>query len=279
MTHPNPLTVAFRQPKIYMKLPSESKFWEFGSIELPVTGDLPVMSMTGKDEIILKTADALMNGAATVEMLQSCIPSIKNAWKMPRIDLDALLIGVRLATYGDKLDVEIKCPKCGDVSPYEIDLHYMMTNIKLPDYDNAVEINGLLVNFKPQNYEQYNKSNLESFEQKRLVAQLANPAIPEEERAKGMREIVKRVTEINVIQIADNIESIIAGDTKVSDRALIEDFLKNTDLETFTKIKNKINELNASYKMPSMHIRCSNCNHEFESNIDLDPVTFFAPSS
>lgn len=275
----NPLTVAFRNPKIYMRLPTEGRFWGPNSLEIPITNDLPVMSMTGKDEILLKTADALMNGAATVEMIQSCIPSIKNAWQMPRIDLDAILIAIRLATYGDKLEVDIKCPSCKEVHSYEVDLHYMMENIQLPDYNTALEINGMFVNFKPQSYEQYNKANLESFEQKRLVAQLSSSSIPEQERAKGMREIVKRVTEINVIQITDNIESIIANGNTVTDRDLIEDFLKNTDLETFNKIKNQINELNASYKMPTMHVNCNSCGHKFESNIDLDPVTFFAPGS
>lgn len=279
MSIQNPLNVAFRHPKVYMKLPTEGRFWAPDSIEIPQTKELPVMSMTGKDEVVLKTADALMNGVATVEMIQSCIPCIKDAWAMPRIDLDALLIAIRLATYGDKMEVEIKCPACGDMSPYDVDLHSMMEKIHLPDYNTALETSGMFINFKPPTYEQYNKANLESFEQKRLVAQLANPAVPESERAAGMREIVKRVTEINVVQMADNIESIIANNSTVSDRKLIEDFLMNTDLETFTKIKNRINELNSSYKMPTMHIQCASCKHEFESSVELDPVTFFAPSS
>lgn len=275
----NPLTIAFRHPKIYIKLPSEGNFWPAGSIEMPMTKDLPVMSMTGKDEIVLKTADALMNGAATVEMIQSCIPSIKDAWQMPRIDLDALLIAIRLASYGDKLEVEIKCPACKETNTYEVDLHYMMENIKLPDYNTAMSLEGMFINFKPQSYAQYNKANLESFEQKRLVAQLSNTAIPEEERAKGMRAIVKRVTEINIVQIADNIESIMVGDTDVSNREMIEDFLSNADLETFSKIKSKINELNATYKMPEMHVQCRSCDHKFETSVELDPVSFFAPGS
>jgi T4 bacteriophage base plate protein len=279
MTTYNPLTAVFRQPKVYMKLPTEGRFWPPGSIEFPETRDLPVLSMTGKDEITLKTADALINGAATVEMIQSCIPSIKNAWVMPRIDLDSIIIGIRIASYGDKLDVEVKCPKCNAIDPYEVDLHYLMENIHIPDYNTALHIGSIYINFKPQNYSQYNKANLESFEQKRLVAQLTSADIPDAEKAKLMQGIVKRVTEINVVQIADNIESIIINDQKVVERNLIEEFLTNTDLETYTAIKNRINELNASYKMPNMKIQCKNCNHLFETNVELDPVTFFAPSS
>ena len=262
-----------------MKLPSDGRFWPIGSVELSHNRDLPVLSMTGKDEIILKTADALINGTATTDMIQSCIPNIKNAWDMPRIDLDAILIAIRIASYGDKLDVDVKCPKCQTVDSYEADLHYLMENIHLPDYNHSLNINGIYLNFKPQSYAQYNKASLESFEQRRLVTQLTTADFPEQERAKQMKDIIKRVTEINVIQLTDNIESILIGDSKVIERAMIEEFLQNTDLETFTAIKNKINELNASYKMPNMRVHCKNCQHEFESSIELDPATFFAPGS
>ena len=61
----NPLQKYFRQPKIYINLPSQGMFNTVGSIE-NATGQLPIMSMTGMDELLLKTPDALMNGDATV---------------------------------------------------------------------------------------------------------------------------------------------------------------------------------------------------------------------
>jgi len=74
----NPLAGLMRQPKIYIKLPSGGQYWPQGSIVIPENGDLPVYSMTAKDELLLKIPDALMNGQAIVEVIQNCIPSIKN---------------------------------------------------------------------------------------------------------------------------------------------------------------------------------------------------------
>ena len=108
----NPLAKHFRQPQLYLKLPSQGKWYPQGSIDMPVTGELPVYPMTAKDELILQTPDALLNGQSTVEVIQSCVPSIKDAWKMPSIDLDAVLIAIRQATYGPGMDFFSVCPHC-----------------------------------------------------------------------------------------------------------------------------------------------------------------------
>jgi hypothetical protein len=64
--------------------------------------------MTAKDELMLKTPDALMNGQATVEVIKSCVPSIKNPWHMPSIDIDTILIAIRIATYGENMEFSSK---------------------------------------------------------------------------------------------------------------------------------------------------------------------------
>ena len=73
----NPLKQFFRQPAIYVRLPSQGKFYPPGVLEMPATGELPVYPMTAIDEITYRTPDALFNGQATVNVLQSCVPDIK----------------------------------------------------------------------------------------------------------------------------------------------------------------------------------------------------------
>ena len=45
----NPLKKYFRQPKLYINLPSKGKFYPAGSLNMPETGELPVFPMTAKD--------------------------------------------------------------------------------------------------------------------------------------------------------------------------------------------------------------------------------------
>ena len=106
----NPLTKHFRQPKLYLKLPSGGQYWPEGSLDLPENGEVAVYPMTAKDELVLKTPDALINGESTATMISSCIPNIKNAYDTPSLDLDAILIAVRIATYGEKLTITAPVP-------------------------------------------------------------------------------------------------------------------------------------------------------------------------
>ena len=104
----NPLAKHFRQPKLYIQFPSKGNFYPDGSLEETETGDYPIFAMTAKDELTIKTPDALLNGQATVSVIQSCVPNIKNAWHVPSIDVDAILIAIRIATYGEKMDLTFR---------------------------------------------------------------------------------------------------------------------------------------------------------------------------
>ena len=53
----NPLAKHFRQPVMYIKLPSQGRWWANNAIEIPVTGEIPVYAMTARDEITFKTPD------------------------------------------------------------------------------------------------------------------------------------------------------------------------------------------------------------------------------
>jgi len=92
-----------RQPQIYITLPSGGKYWPAGSLEMPINGEIPVLSMSSYDELVLKTPDALMNGQSVVDIIQSCIRNIKDAWAMPVVDLDYCLIAIRIASYGESM--------------------------------------------------------------------------------------------------------------------------------------------------------------------------------
>jgi hypothetical protein len=60
----NPLAKFFRQPAIYVRLPSQGRNWVTGTINYPESGELAVLPMTAIDEITYRTPDALFNGEA-----------------------------------------------------------------------------------------------------------------------------------------------------------------------------------------------------------------------
>ena len=60
----NPLQQYYRQPAIYIKLPSEGRYYDKNTFTPTETGELPILPMTAKDELAFKTPDALINGQA-----------------------------------------------------------------------------------------------------------------------------------------------------------------------------------------------------------------------
>ena len=116
----NPLRKYFRQPKIYLTLPSKGRYYPQTAISMPESGEVPIFALTAKDEMLMKTPDALLNGEATVEVIKSCVPNILDPWQIPQIDLDALMIAIRMASYGEKLTLTTKVPVIGEERDYEV---------------------------------------------------------------------------------------------------------------------------------------------------------------
>ena len=271
----NPLRKHFRQPAIYLKLPSQGRFWPDDAIDLPPTGELPIYPMTVKDEITIKTPDALMNGLGVVEVIQSCCPNIKNAWKTPAADLDAILIAIRLASYGSDMDIETTCPKCNEENSNVIDLTVLLDNYKMPHYTSTA-IEDLTFNFKPQAYETINNNNMMVFEQQKLLDTISRSDLPDEEKTKQFNLIFPKLTEMNVMSLVYCIESIITDDDKeVNESKYIKEFIENCDRKVYSAIKDKIETIVKSTKPESLNITCPECQETYMSELSFDNANFF----
>ena len=103
----NPLINAYRKPALYIPLPSTGRFYKTKP-KLSVDNELAVYAMTARDELITKTPDALFNGEATISLLKSCCPDITEPESMPVGDLLVILIGIRQASYGKNIEMDVK---------------------------------------------------------------------------------------------------------------------------------------------------------------------------
>jgi len=130
----SPLSAYYRQPKIYVSLPSKGAFYSSNALDKSEDGKYAVYSMTAKDELMFKTPDALLSGQSTVSVINSCIPSIKDPWELPTIDLDAILVAIRIATYGENMDIDTECPACKEEQRYGFDLTKYLEELAQFDY-------------------------------------------------------------------------------------------------------------------------------------------------
>ena len=172
MNENNPLQQYFRQPAIYVKLPSQGKFYPNNTLDMPPTGELPVYPMTAIDEISVRTPDALFNGTAMVELIKSCVPAIKDPWQIKSIDVDAILLAIKSCSQGNDLEVESTCPSCAEAATYGVNLIGMLQNIKKVDYSTPLRMGEMEIKFRPLVYKEMSIAGQHQFEVQKLFANL-----------------------------------------------------------------------------------------------------------
>jgi hypothetical protein len=243
-TKSNPLAGFMRQPKIYVQLPSQGQYWPKGTLQMTENGEFPVFSMTARDELMFKTPDALLNGQSMVDVIQSCVPNIKNAWFCPTIDLDTILIAIRLATYGERLPLTHKIPNIDEEDNHELDLRLLLEQQRHNIWVEQVAISHDLVVFvKPLTYKHLAQTSLKSFETSRLLNAVNDESTSEEQKVAMFNESLQNLTKITVDLMSDAIYKIQTGETEVTDLKFISEFVNNVDKEIFQKIQDHISSL------------------------------------
>jgi hypothetical protein len=278
----NPLLSHMRQPKIYVKLPSGGKYWKEGSINLSVNGEYPVYSMTAKDELVLKTPDALMNGQAIVDVVQSCMPNIKDAWACPNVDIDVMLIAIRIATYGHMMPLQVTHEALENgTGEFEIDLRTILDQLQADiQWDERVEVKDSLVLYiKPLDYKTANSNNLAEFESQRIMKIVQDENITDDQRLEYFKESFKRLTDITVGMINACIYKIDSDAGSTDDPEFIKEFMANTDREIFDAVKMQLDKMRETNGVKPMKINLSTDpeNPNFvELPIVFDYSSFFA---
>ena len=275
----NPLTQYFRQPAVYVRLPSDGKYYTDGAIAMPANGELPVYPMTAIDEITYKTPDALFNGNAVVNVIKSCIPAIKDPWGIPAMDVDTILIAIRMASYGTTMEITTSCPHCSNDADYGIDLRNILENMKTPDYSKPVVDGDLEIYFKPMSYRNLNENNQRQFEEQKILQVLPSTDMPDEQRMSALSAALMKITEITVSALAQSIAAVKTPAALVSEPEFIEDMLKNCDRRLFGKIRDHVVEAKLGAEIQPLKIVCSECTEEYQQAITLDMTSFFADAS
>lgn len=273
----NPLKTYFRQYKLYMKLPSGTSYYPPGAIQFTDNGEVGVMAMTGKDEIILKNPDALLNGEAIVEVISSCVPAVKNPKILLTNDIDALITAIRYATYDDKLETEIMCPSCSYNNNFKLDLQYALDNMTYLESEYVINLDtGLTIFIRPYNFPDLLKGLHSQFEQSKITKLLEKENISDEARLKLMGEVYKNMSVITYDLISNSIVKIVdeSKDINVSDREFIREFLQNVDKKIVDEISELVTKINNIGVKKTFVAKCSECSHEWDHDIDFNPVNF-----
>lgn len=278
----NPLSKHFRQPKLYIKLPSGGNFYPRGSLEVSDTGEYPVLAMTAKDELMFKTPDALLNGQSTVNVIQSCIPNIKNAWNIPSIDIDAILIAIRIASYGEKMDITTKVPfkRAKETEyverVYEADLRTLLDQISAQTYENVFVSGDFKFEIAPMNYKQFTEVALKTFEEQRLFRVINDENMSELEKLQVFNESFNRITDMNINTIINSVVAVqYNNEDPVTNKEFIVEFFSNADKTVYKSVVKHIDEQRKKFSVKPLKVVFSEEDVANGSPKDMEiPITF-----
>jgi hypothetical protein len=283
MENSNPLQKYYRQPAIYIKLPSGGRYYPREVFTPTETGDIPILPMTVKDELAFKTPDAMINGQATVDVIKSCVPNLLDPWKMVNYDTDAVLLAIRIATYGETMDISFRVPGTDEEQSHSLNLPALLEDLgKANIEDQTTTSKGFKIEIQPLDYRTLTKIQIARFEQQKMYGTIDSSAMTEEQKQTAFAKSFETLNTVNFSLLVDSIKSITTpeGNTVV-DRAQIIEFCNKADTKTITEIQEKLSDLRLQAQIPPLKIKTTEdqikkgAPASFEVPVTYDNSNFF----
>lgn len=279
----NPLGKYYRQPQVYIKLPSKGKYYSADVYTPTETGEIPILPMTAKDELAFKTPDAMMNGQATVDVIKSCVPNMKNPWKMVNYDTDTVLLAIRIATYGETMDVTYVVPEINESQSTTVNLPAMLEGVSNIDpQDYATTKSGFKIKIDPLTYDKLSKIQVAQFEQQKIYSNVAESGLTEAQKSERFAESFRKMQNINVELLIDSIAEITTPDGQtVTDGKQIFDFIANCDTKITKEIEEVLGDLRSQCSMKPLQIKATEEHIKkgvpatYEVPVTFDTANFF----
>ncbi len=271
----SPLKKYRRQPKLYFNIPSNGKWYNETILAENTYTNLAVFSMTASDEILFKTPDALINGEATAKNISSCIPAILDPWSIKTLDLDAILIAIRMSSYGETMNVSAKCKKCSADNQYEVELQKYLDYFSSKEFEDKVYYENFVVHIEPLSYKKWTEIQKQQTAYQRALNLTVSKITEEDEKEKFIQDVIDKINVLVARAILDQVVAVEVDEQVETNRKEIDDFLEQAEVGLFHELKKVIEKNTLEWRIPPEEIKCNECDHEDTVRISLDTSDFF----
>jgi hypothetical protein len=272
----NPLSAYLVKPGTFVSLPSKGKYFT-EMPEFTADGEIQVQPMNAIAELYLTNPDGLLNNDSIYKVFSYCVPAIKNPKEIVTPDLDVLFIAIRIATYGNEMGITTACPSCEHIDEYQLDLSRILQTMDRTEKKDTVKIGKLVLNLIPYTIET-NTRVKEYAMRVAMAASKINNDISADDKIKfhkNLSEIVSDATKQLVGMTAKCIRSVETPDGVITDQAIIEEFVIGLDAPSYNKMRGVIIKISEEVIDRSVKIQCTNCSHEYATEVSFDPANFF----
>lgn len=228
------------------------------------------------DDIIARTPDVLLTGEATLQMIDNCIPSIKEVDKILACDVPHILASIKLASFGNDTEVSFKCPKCDQLDMYSIDIQKLISTISAKKWFSPLEMDELTLLFHPPTYKQQSAIDVLKYRYDRQLFQISKTENPSD-YVDLITSLIEKKSQLLLGAISDCIQKIIIHETDeiVDSRDFINEWFSQIDSTQQSFIVNYLEKAKSQSRMDKVSIQCYTCKHVSTVPLDLDISTRF----
>jgi hypothetical protein len=278
----NPLQKHFRRAALHIRLPTGGRWYDTGTINTNSEQQIRIFGLSAKDDIMLNTPDALLNGHALETVIQSCAPDVRDVKKLMQPDLDAIFLGIKAATNNGRFDIERKCTECGEENTFEVHCAKLMEMTTFVEESDTVVMigNDMRVHVKPYSYEMRTLMIQKQLEEQRVLTAIEKDQTITDDmvRADILARSVDKLADLTFRLVAQSISSIeILGQdaVTVTDNNHINEWLTNIDKNTADAVIETVNALNNIGPPKETDAQCKECGFRWKEKLSFDPALFF----
>jgi len=216
-------------------------------------------------------------------VIKSCVPNLLDPWKMVNYDTDAVLLAIRIATYGETMDISFRVPGTDEEQSHSLNLPALLEDLgKANIEDQTTTSKGFKIEIQPLDYRTLTKIQIARFEQQKMYGTIDSSAMTEEQKQTAFAKSFETLNTVNFSLLVDSIKSITTPEgTTVVDRAQIIEFCNKADTKTITEIQEKLSDLRLQAQIPPLKIKTTEdqikkgAPASFEVPVTYDNSNFF----
>jgi len=263
----NPLLAKVKLPGRIFQLPSKGIFYDDGVLANHVKdAEIEVHPLSALAEMKLRSPDLIFSGRALREICLECIPDIIKPEALISKDVDAIFCFLKIVTYGSEMTIKSThdCPNRNN-HEYVVNVEAIIMNANNKILDNvnalyeATLSNDQKLILKPVTFQDsLDMTHIQQEVEKKLW-----------ETGSADNELIEKA-------IIRDLMSVISSVEGVSDKMMIEEWLRALQKKFFTEILDHSNQASEWGFNLNVELECKDCGDKFYHNLELNPINFFS---
>lgn len=254
----NPLLESLRLPGRIFQLPSRGLFYTDGELVGTSNAEIHVHPMSALDEIVIKNPDQLFSGEGISTVFTHCADGIAKPKELLSKDVDAMMLFLRLVTYGPN---------------YEFFAKHTCENAKEHSYiANLEQIHGRMKYLDPTVIESAYTITLQNNQVVKLCPYRYSKLIEIMKDNENKTDFTAADQQENLLKMIMNVIKSVDG---IEDPNLIIEWIRAVPATYIARIAEKVENINDWGVDMGWEVTCADCGEKFTVELPINPVDFF----